>query len=579
MNNGEGDEGHSMQRATAAAENACEKWRIRGNQAYEKGYSSKAEEYYTKGINSFIRKGSPECSIEPLVLCYSNRAAARMLCGKMREALSDCLMAESLDPSFQKVQLRAANCHLALGEIEEACQYFSKCLESKGDICLDRRIAIEAASGLQKAQKLSSVMNYCAELLAQKTSTAANDALESIYAVFPTSSYSEKLRELKGEALLMLRRYKDVIQLCEETLVSAEKNFSAVVNDNNPVKVDSSSSKNSTVMLWRWRLMSKSYFYLGKLELALDLLEKQEVLASSDDWSKTKELSFPFAATVRELLHHRSAGNRAFQAGKYTEAVEHYSAAVSSSIESRPFAAICFCNRAAAQQALGQLSDAISDCSIAIALDESYTKAISRRATLHEKIRDYASATSDLERLISLLKEQSQNKNCGAGDDSSSGNNVEELRQARRRLLSLEEKAKKGLPLDHYLILGVKSMEEASEMKKAYRRAALRHHPDKAAQFLARGDNGDDGQQWKEICEEIRKDADRLFKTIGEAYAVLSDPNKRSEYDLQEELRNARKESNRNRDSTDSYSTPFRNSSNRYWQEPWKTYGYSRSRW
>lgn len=59
------------------------------------------------------------------------------------------------------------------------------------------------------------------------------------------------------------------------------------------------------------------------------------------------------------------------------EAIEHYTAAISSSVESRPFAAICFCNRAAAHQALGQIVDAIADCSLAIALDRNYTKVCS----------------------------------------------------------------------------------------------------------------------------------------------------------------------------------------------------------
>lgn len=42
---------------------------------------------------------------------------------------------------------------------------------------------------------------------------------------------------------------------------------------------------------------------------------------------------------------------------------------------------------------------------------------------------------------------------------------------------------------------------------------------------MIRGDNGDDGM-WKDIAEEVRRDADRLFKIIGEAYAMLSDPAK-----------------------------------------------------
>lgn len=42
---------------------------------------------------------------------------------------------------------------------------------------------------------------------------------------------------------------------------------------------------------------------------------------------------------------------------------------------------------------------------------------------------------------------------------------------------------------------------------------------------MTRNENPDDGI-WKEIGKEVHKDAERLFKMIGEAYAVLSDPTK-----------------------------------------------------
>lgn len=42
---------------------------------------------------------------------------------------------------------------------------------------------------------------------------------------------------------------------------------------------------------------------------------------------------------------------------------------------------------------------------------------------------------------------------------------------------------------------------------------------------MPRSENGDDGL-WKEVGDEVHKDADRLFKMIGEAYAVISDPTK-----------------------------------------------------
>lgn len=91
-----------------------------------------------------------------------------------------------------------------------------------------------------------------------------------------------------------------------------------------------------------------------------------------------------------------------------------------------------------------------------------------------------------------------------------------------------------------YKILGIERSCSAVDVRKAYRKAALRHHPDKAGQFLARSENGDDSV-WREIAEDVHSGADRLFKMIGEAYAILVDPSKRLQYDTEEELRTMKK--------------------------------------
>ena len=63
---------------------------------------------------------------------------------------------------------------------------------------------------------------------------------------------------------------------------------------------------------------------------------------------------------------------------------------------------------------------------------------------------------------------------------------------------------------DYYEVLGVSKTADASEIKKAYRALGKKYHPD--------ANPGD-------------KEAEEKFKELSEAYAVLSDPDKRSKYD------------------------------------------------
>lgn len=65
---------------------------------------------------------------------------------------------------------------------------------------------------------------------------------------------------------------------------------------------------------------------------------------------------------------------------------------------------------------------------------------------------------------------------------------------------------------DYYEVLGVDKTATDKEIKKAYRKLARKYHPDV-------------------VGEDEKEEATEKFKEISEAYAVLSDEDKRHRYD------------------------------------------------
>ena len=119
-----------------------------------------------------------------------------------------------------------------------------------------------------------------------------------------------------------------------------------------------------------------------------------------------------------------------------------------------------------------------------------------RRAAAHTALGAHADAVRAYERVAASAPETAGLR--------------EQLHAAKRAL-------KAASRIDYYKLLelppaGAGASE--ADIKKAYRKAALRYHPDKAGNSDAE-----------------RAEAERMFKLIGEANTVLSDPHKRRKYD------------------------------------------------
>ncbi|CAL6277692.1 unnamed protein product [Bathycoccus prasinos] len=192
----------------------------------------------------------------------------------------------------------------------------------------------------------------------------------------------------------------------------------------------------------------------------------------------------------REAEELKAKGNRAFHANKFDEALQSYTAALQVNFEDQPFRAVLHANRAAALQSLKKHLEAIVACCESQYFDNSYVRAIQRRADAYLSIGDWTMAAKDLEALVPIM-----GKECDA-----------KLREVKMNI-------QRGVHIEHYAVLGVSSRANASEIRASYLKKSLKHHPDKA-----------ETEHTKEIAE-------LMFKRVVEAYKVLSDANARRAYD------------------------------------------------
>ncbi|KAI1337919.1 hypothetical protein F5Y15DRAFT_138132 [Xylariaceae sp. FL0016] len=387
----------------------------------------------------------------------SNRAAAYMSDGQYEAALDDCSRAVDLDPNTSKYLLRLARIYTNLGRPEEAMTTFNRIQPPAS--AKDTAVAREMQRHVQAAQNALESTSSGSMVL------HALDQAEKLLA--PGAMKPRKWQLMKGNAYLKMGNVN--------SLGDAQNVAMALLRQN---------SQDPEALVLRGRAL----YSQGENEKAIQHFRK--ALSCDPDFRDAVK----WLRTVQKLDRMKEEGNADYKAGRWQAAFDKYSSALTIDPTNRGTNSKLYQNRALCRLKLKQYTEAVEDCDRAISLDSSYLKARKTKANALGQAEKWEDAAREWKSIQEM--------------DPEDRNIAKEIRKAELELKKAQRK-------DYYKILGVPKDADDAQIKKAYRKLAIIHHPDK---------NRDD------------EEAAERFKDIGEAYETLSDSQKRARYDSGEDL-------------------------------------------
>eukprot|EP00960_Hanusia_phi_P035493 751748-Hanusia_phi.AAC.2 len=254
-------------------------------------------------------------------------------------------------------------------------------------------------------------------------------------------------------------------------------------------------------------LMSKSMAAEGKLDGAIAKIH--EVLKLDPEFRECKQV----LKDLRKMEDMKRRADQLLRTRRFTESIELCSDTLAVSPWATGFNATVFVTRASCWVELRSLDKAISDCSSSLDLNPRLVKALLCRARCYVQRSEFEEAMEDFERAVQI-------------DPNQKFLLQHEMGEARR---------KASAPADYYKVLGLTPSATDKEIRTAYKKLALQFHPDKQS-----GGGEAAGR------------AERQFKLLSEAYAVLYDEQKRKEYD-----RSRNQNTFENKDSSQSWNNSF----------------------
>ncbi|XVF36732.1 hypothetical protein REPUB_Repub19eG0083500 [Reevesia pubescens] len=323
-----------------------------GNEAYKLGRFEEALTFYERAISLDSKQATYRC----------NKSAALLGLGRLMEAVVECKEAIQLDPTYCRAHHRLATIYLRLGEAEQAIYHYKQA----GNHADSNDIA-EAQALIQRLKRCTDARKSNDwNTLLEETQCAITSGVDSAPEVYA----------LQTEALLKLHRHQEAYRAYGKgpnfTIESCINFFGLAV---------------SAYLL---TIRALVYMVSGRLDDAVSAAQHAARLDPGN-----KEISLVVKRT-RAVSSARLSGNLLFKASKFLEACIVYG----EGLEQDPYNSVLLCNRAACRSKLGQFEKAIEDCTAALNVQPSYSKARLRRADCNAKLERWEAAIQDYEMLM-----------------------------------------------------------------------------------------------------------------------------------------------------------------------------------
>ncbi len=475
-----------------------------GNVAYKRKDYRTAIANYTLAIEAAKAEKIDEEDPSLLATYYNNRAAASTMILQYDDAVNDCDTAISIHPSFLKAYIRKAKAQVSLGHLEAATASLNKAAihDPNNSAIIQQK---------QEVTKLTQRLELARQLLAKtKTSTTGSSSSSSSTTSLNSTSASTSQQyppfplPSKRDAQQALNQITVVIASCpswREILIDKTKALVALnkVNDAYTLSTsiirskDGKNHHNSLLLLYR----AYALHHMGNLDDAMKHLKQ---ILSMDPDNKS---AFAFHKILKALGKKKEEGDGFYKARDFENASVAYSEALALNGCVGLYRAKLYFNRACAYANLRKHTNVIEDCTGALNLDSEYVKAIMRRASSYLMIggeEECAKAINDYNTAMDLAEKR--------GDEAAQKDLKKKIRSAQVQLKRSKQK-------DFYKILNVGRDATEAEIKKSYRKSALKWHPDRHSNST----------------DEKKKEAEKTFREVNLAYEVLSDPAKKQKYD------------------------------------------------